>query len=391
MTVERRPGILTTVADADAHSDPSDAEADAAGALVSPVSSHNEWDPLEEVVVGRLEGATIPSGHPVVTCNIPPWAARLQGLAAGFRYPRKLVEEAQQELDQFIALLRSLDITVKRPDAVDHRQRFGTPDWSSRGFCNTCPRDSMLVIGDEIIETPMAWPCRYFETHSYREILKDYFRRGARWTAAPKPQLTAALFESDYRVPAAGEPMRYILTEFEPVFDAADFVRAGRDLFVTRSNVTNRMGIEWLRRHLGPDYRIHEIESRCRTPMHIDTTFVLLAPGKVLVNPEYIDVDRLPDILSSWDILIAPEPTPIDERLLKLTSICGKWLSMNVLVIDGKRVIAEEHHTGMLRALEAWGFEPIPCDLLHYAPFGGSFHCATLDTRRRGSLESYFG
>ena len=23
-----------------------------------PVSSHNEWDPLEEVVVGRLEGAT---------------------------------------------------------------------------------------------------------------------------------------------------------------------------------------------------------------------------------------------------------------------------------------------------------------------------------------------
>ena len=38
---------------------------------VSPVNSHNEWDPLEEVIVGRLEGATIPSGHPVVTCNIP--------------------------------------------------------------------------------------------------------------------------------------------------------------------------------------------------------------------------------------------------------------------------------------------------------------------------------
>jgi hypothetical protein len=54
--------------------------------------------------------------------------------------------------------------------------------------------------------------------------------------------------------------------------------------------------------------------------------------------------------------------------------MCGKWLSMNVLMIDEKRVIAERHHTGMLRALERWGFEPIPCDLLHYAPFGGSFH-----------------
>lgn len=357
---------------------------------VAPVSSHNEWDPLEEVVVGRLEGATIPSRHPVVACNIPPWAARLQGLAAGFRYPGFLVEQAQQELDQFITLLQSLGVTVRRPDAVDFRQRFSTPDWSSYGFCNTCPRDSLLVIGDEIIETPMAWPCRYFETHSYRSLLKDYFRRGARWTAAPKPQLTDELFETDFRTPAVGEPMRYILTEYEPVFDAADFVRAGRDLFVTRSNVTNRMGIEWLRRHLGPEYRVHEIESRCRTPMHIDTTFVLLSPGKVMVNPEYIDVDRLPDVLKSWDVLIAPEPDPIDERFLKITSMCGKWLSMNVLMVDEKRVIAERHHTKTLRALEKWGFEPIPCDLLHYAPFGGSFHCATLDVRRSGTLESYF-
>ncbi|CAM5375205.1 hypothetical protein SCYAM73S_00507 [Streptomyces cyaneofuscatus] len=262
-------------------------------------------------------------------------------------------------------------------------------DSITRGF-DACPRDSMLVIGDEIIETPMAWPCRYFETHSYRRILKDYFRRGARWTAAPKPQLTDELFEKDFRTPGADEPMRYILTEFEPVFDAADFVRAGRDLFVTRSNVTNGMGIEWLRRHLGPGYRIHEIESRCRTPMHIDTTFLVLAPGKALVNPDYIDVDRLPAVLDSWDILVAPEPEPVKDLVLRTTSMCGKWLSMNILMVDETRVIAERHHTGMLRALERWGFEPIPCDLMHYAPFGGSFHCATLDVRRRGTLESYF-
>jgi glycine amidinotransferase len=375
MAVEERPGIPMT--------------AEVAEPRVSPVGSHNEWDPLEEIIVGRLEGATIPSNHPVVTCNIPPRAARWQALASGLRYPRLLLHQAQQELDGFVTLLQSLGVTVRRPDAVDFKKRFGTPDWSARGFANSCPRDTLLVIGDEIIETPGAWPSRYFETHSYRALIKDYFRRGARWTAAPKPQLTEELYEADFRAPRDGEPMRYILTEFEPVFDAADFVRAGRDLFVTRSNVTNRMGIEWLRRHLGPGYRIHEIESRCRTPMHIDTTFVPLGPGKVLVNPEYIDVDRLPDVLRSWDVLIAPEPDPIRDPLLRLTSMCGKWLSMNVLMVDEKRVIAERHHTGMLRALERWGFEPIPCELLHYAPFGGSFHCATLDVRRRGTLQSY--
>ncbi|MFF9360280.1 hypothetical protein [Streptomyces griseoluteus] len=57
----------------------------AADSLVSPVDWHYEGDPLEEIVVGRLEGATIPTGHPVVTCNVSRRAAGLQGLAAGRR------------------------------------------------------------------------------------------------------------------------------------------------------------------------------------------------------------------------------------------------------------------------------------------------------------------
>ncbi len=40
--------------------------------------------------------------------------------------------------------------------------------------------------------------------------------------------------------------------------------------------------------------------------------------------------------------------------------------------------------------MKDWGLEPIPCPFLHYAAFGGAFHCATLDVRRRGRLESYF-
>jgi glycine amidinotransferase len=44
----------------------------------------------------------------------------------------------------------------------------------------------------------------------------------------------------------------------------------------------------------------------------------------------------------------------------------------------------------MMRLLERHGFTPVPCPFMHYKPFGGSFHCATLDIRRRGTLESYF-
>ena len=175
------------------------------------------------------------------------------------------------------------------------------------------------------------------------------------------------------------------------MFDAADFVRCGRDLFVIRSNVTNAAGIEWLRRHLAPEgYRVHEIASRCRQPMHIDTTFMPLAPGKVLVNPDHLDVTKLPPILRGWDVLVAPEPDPIQGRVLKVTSMCGKWLSMNVLMLDERRVVVERNQPTTIRAFKDWGFEPIPCAFQHYAPFGGAFHCATLDIRRRGALRSYF-
>jgi glycine amidinotransferase len=362
----------------------------ASSAQDTPVTCHNEWDPLEEVIVGRLEGAVIPSAHPVVASAVPDKAAWVLPLLAGFHYPKIISEPANRELDGLVALLQSQGVVVTRPEPVDHKRRFSTPEWSSRGFSSSWPRDGTLVIGDEIIETPMAWRCRYFETRSYRPILKDYFRRGARWTAAPRPQLTDELFEPNFHLREKGAWAPYILTEFEPVFDAAGFFRCGCDLFVIRSNVTNASGIEWLRRHLGSGYRIHEIESRCRNPMHVDTVALPLAPGKILVNPEYVDIDRLPAVLKNWDILIAPEPDPIVDPFLKKVSLHGKWLNMNVLMLGEKRVIVDPHHTKTLSAMEKWGFEPIPCEFMHYAAFGGAFHCATLDVRRRSALESYF-
>jgi len=49
----------------------------------SPVFSYNEWDPLEEVVAGRLEGASIPTRHLTVTFNIPQRLMRIYKLIAG--------------------------------------------------------------------------------------------------------------------------------------------------------------------------------------------------------------------------------------------------------------------------------------------------------------------
>lgn len=46
------------------------------------------------------------------------------------------------------------------------------------------------------------------------------------------------------------------------------------------------MGIEWMRRHLAPDYRVHIISFKDPNPMHIDATFNIIGPGLVLSNPD---------------------------------------------------------------------------------------------------------
>ena len=62
---------------------------------VRPVNSHNEWDPLEEVIVGRLEGAVIPPNHASVTFNVPKVVGRIYHFVGGFRYPQFMVRSAQ--------------------------------------------------------------------------------------------------------------------------------------------------------------------------------------------------------------------------------------------------------------------------------------------------------
>lgn len=89
----------------------------------------------------------------------------------------------------------------------------------------------------------MAWRSRFFEYRAYRPLIKEYFRQGAKWTTAPKPQMADQLYDSQYPIESVldrhklAAQGKFVTTEFEPCFDAADFIRAGKDIFVQRSQV----------------------------------------------------------------------------------------------------------------------------------------------------------
>ncbi|OPC78446.1 amidinotransferase [Embleya scabrispora] len=350
----------------------------------SSVSSYTEWDPLEEVIVGIVDDATFPPWHASLEPVIPAHQHETFRRRGGQPFPAELIAAARRELDEFVHILEAEGVTVRRPEPVAQRTPYATRDWTSTGLYAAMPRDCLLVVGEDVIECPMAWRSRYYETLAYRPLLKEYFRSGARWSAGPKPELPDELYDLTWTEPAEGMPTRLIVTEFEPTFDAADFLRLGRDIVAQKSNVTNEFGIDWLRRHLGDRYRIHVLEFDDTHPMHIDATLAPLAPGKLLVHPER--VSKVPAIFKGWDVMRAPRPVIPDSHPLYLTS---KWINMNVLMLDENRVVVERDDEPMISGMKEWGFTPIPCSFRNFNSFGGSFHCATLDVRRSGGLDSY--
>lgn len=357
------------------------------GAVWPVVNSYTEWDPLEEVIVGIPDGAYVPVIDQVWYASLPRANALRIFEAQGRPYRERDAAGAKREIDQFVRILEAEGIVVRRPVALNFGRPFSTPDWGcSNGFSAMNPRDLLLVVGSEIIETPCASRSRYYEVNAYRPLLREYFRRGAKWTAAPKPTLTDELFDQEYQRPDVGGTGRYPITEFEPTFDAADFVRCGRDLFVTRSVVTNRFGIEWLARHLGASYHIHEVETLAAGPMHIDTTLLPLAPGKALVNQEF--APKLPAALRGWEIIHAPKPRARADTD-SLLAPSSSWLSINVFSLDEERVVVDAEQHELIQVLRDHGFRPIPVPFQSVFTFGAGFHCVTLDIRRRGELRSY--
>ena len=345
--------------------------------------SCDEFSPLREVIVGNPSGARIPRPDVSAWLNLYSDLSRseMERVLTG-EFPVRVVEETIEDLEVLISALRSLGVVVHQVRAGDHSQEFGTPQWRTDGFYNYCPRDLALIVGPVIIETASPMRARYFELFGMRHLFQRFMLNGSSWIAAPRPQLANELFLVDEQ----GSPA---LGEDEPVFEAANVLRCGKDLLYQVSASGNQLGRIWLERTLRAygDFTIHPLR-RIYDYTHIDSTIALLRPGLVLLNPERVNDANLPDVLRKWDAIWCPPMNTVPAALPYPLS--SRWIGMNLLMINPGLAIVDATQHALIRALERNGIDTLPLTLRHARTLGGGFHCVTLDILRDGAMESYF-
>lgn len=380
---------------------------------MAKLNTFNEWDPLTEIIVGSAKNYT--SHDRELSFDIffhenlfrSDWAyPRLKQSTTKSTTDRswvikqRYVDELNEDVENLAATLKNLGVKVHRPVELP----FNSPP--IRGFNWEAPpvpalnvRDNTLIVGDEIIETPPAIRSRYLETRLLAPVFTSYFEAGAKWTTMPRPLLTDCSFDLSYArdtettLGGPTEPIEEPMPSpfdvgFEMMLDGAQVIRLGADLVVNIANENHRLAVDWLERHVEGRYRVHRVWRM--SDNHIDSMLLGLRPGVFLARHAGLK-DMMPEPFRKWKFIVPPVPEAnafpkYDDDDLVLTS---PYIDLNVLSVSPDTVLANKECIGLIRTLEAEGFNVIPVQHRHRRLFGGGFHCFTLDTVRQGGLEDY--
>lgn len=366
------------------------------------VNSHNEWDTLQEVILGNVFNESKMNidlsfklffhdniiGQDLLGCkydkNVP--------------IKKQYIEEMKEDLELFNNILKDFGVIVHRPKKLSTVEVTKTPYWKSTNFHALNVRDNCIIIGDDIIESSPNVRFRYFENDLMKHIFHKCFLNGSKWSTSPKPMILDSSFDLSYIENTAidsswfekikSAPPHEMSIGHEIMWDGANCMRFGDTILFNVSTDNHRLGAKWLQKHLGTKYKVVTTEI-CDS--HIDSSIVPLRPGLLLVDWNYFDIKKLPSMFKGWDIVEAPKTESHKEYEHDDYILASDSIDINVLSLDQNTIVCHDEYRKILqKKLKPYDINCIPCQFRHSRIMSGSFHCTTLDLRRKSKLENYF-
>ena len=104
---------------------------------MSKVWSCNEWDQLEEVIVGNPLNARFPT--PDRSTQVAEFPDRSLAEIPRGPFPQQVIEETEEDLNEFARILEGLGVVVRRPQTWPHDAGFSTIHWEFSGILQLLP------------------------------------------------------------------------------------------------------------------------------------------------------------------------------------------------------------------------------------------------------------
>lgn len=321
----------------------------------------NEWGRVKKVIVGIANRARyVPDDIGVRQVN---YADRSLDNPIPFgAYSQIIIDEANEDLENLSDVYKEFGAEVVRPQVADVQHYL------------YCPRDNILTIGEKIIASPMTLNCRKQEYKYMCEVTDN---------------LTDSTYtKEDYNNDCIMNKDVLATHNNQPMWDAANVLRAGKDLLYLVSSTGNIAGANQLEKLLGLEYKVHIIKD-VYSFSHLDSTIALLKPGVALINPSRIkNKDSLPRAMQNWKLIECPEP--IEMGYESQEPMMSMWTGMNCVSLDEDTVVVQSTQTNLIKVLEQHGFTVIPIHMRHQRSLSGGPHCCTLELEREYELEHYF-
>jgi N-dimethylarginine dimethylaminohydrolase len=337
------------------------------------INSYTEFQPLKEVVVGR--------GYPAdyFDCVDDPQSKRLL---------QQIFTEIEEDFQYLIKTLESFGITVVRPPIIS-KELFERTIQHVAIMPPLTPRDRQTVFGNKLVQVAL--------NYSFTPLV-EYYKK---------------LYPDDVVVPQ-GKDLQIMQDG-----NASCVFRMGRDIWFDESEWLRPEQSQWLIDNVltDPNYRFH----RMKTDGHSDCVFAVLKPGVILTSFHDAGVAYAQDF-PGWNLHRVQNPSlhefnnfrtefhpgqkwwvpglnNLDQFRNYVDQYLNHWVGeihetvfdVNCLIIDTEHVVFACYNKDVFDYCERNGITPILCELRHRFFFDGGTHCCTLDIRREGGMEDYFG
>ena len=342
------------------------------------IQSYTSWQPLEEVIVGRVYD---PDYMDFIDDNDVKEKLQL------------ILHESREDLDALQRTIETFGARVQRPGLPD-KKTWQQDQINSRTIPipPLTPRDWQITLGEKLL--------RLLHVPELNDICGRYEKNQPGSVIAPHGK---------------GYDSAHVMIDAV----ASCIVRVGRDVFFDNSEWLTTDQMHWIRDNvLDQRYRVR----RAVTNGHGDAVFAILKPGVIISSMHDENINYAQDF-PGWEVYRVDQSTvdaSLDVGKFRYESLDGRWyvpgekptqqfadfvdqylktwvgfvketvFDVNCLVLDEQHVIFSGYNKGVFDFCERHGITPIISELRHKYFWDGGISCCTQDIRRTGSLEDYF-